>query len=357
MMELEGSVRPALYLAIELAKKGHTVSIFSPFMTRKVKQYLHMNHIVPRDFGEKFTSVRLGSSILWFEAWAREAFLRLNSKRLGDGFCATVNFSQVVSIPCTVWYLQGPVSTALRDMERQLNLYLRIVYRLGKTVIDKADSRLVHEASKCSAYVIANSRFCAAMYSSLGVNVQEVIYPPIDCKIFHPSTQKPSSEYVLAYLGKETKIPVLHSIASKGVKIIIFGSRIPIFFSPMQQDLARHPNVEYRGRVRTEELVQLYSNALFTVFPFSHEPFGYIPAESMACGTPVLTYGLQGPSESVIDKYSGWFVGSDEEMISKAVQLWKEGYDQNIRKNCIAVASKLDKEIYTRKWLQILDNL
>ncbi len=49
------------------------------------------------------------------------------------------------------------------------------------------------------------------------------------------------------------------------------------------------------GRVSDDELARLYANAKFTVFPFIHEPFGYVPVESMACGTPpVLTYDKQG---------------------------------------------------------------
>jgi len=44
-----------------------------------------------------------------------------------------------------------------------------------------------------------------------------------------------------------------------------------------------------------EELIDLYSNALFTLFTFTHELFGYVLVESMACGTSVLTYNRQGP--------------------------------------------------------------
>jgi glycosyltransferase involved in cell wall biosynthesis len=195
------------------------------------------------------------------------------------------------------------------------------------------------------------------MYSSLGVRTHEVIYPPVDRHIFQPSTVRPSSDYVLAYIGKETKIPVLLSIANKGVKIKAFGSRVPFSVSPLQKELAKHPNVEYKGKVSTEELVELYSNASFTLFPFSHEPFGYVPIESMACGTPVLTYDMQGPSEYVVDKHAGWLVHSDDEMVRRAVQLWEQGYEPIIRRNCVESASKLDKDIYLRKWLRILDGL
>ena len=109
------------------------------------------------------------------------------------------------------------------------------------------------------------------------------------------------------------------------------------------------------GNVSDEELVHLYSNALFTLFAFSHEPFGYIPVESMACGTPVLTYNRQGPSETVLDNETGWLAENDVEIVSLAVNLWKHGYEESMRRRCRERALDFDvKKIYM-EWLKILD--
>jgi glycosyltransferase involved in cell wall biosynthesis len=108
------------------------------------------------------------------------------------------------------------------------------------------------------------------------------------------------------------------------------------------------------GRISASQLVDAYSNALFTLFTFTHEPFGYIPVESMACGTPTLTYNVQGPSESVIDGHTGWLAKNDEEIVYKAVKLWKQGYPYNVRLNCVKEASKFDRSVYVKKWLEIL---
>jgi glycosyltransferase involved in cell wall biosynthesis len=64
------------------------------------------------------------------------------------------------------------------------------------------------------------------------------------------------------------------------------------------------------------------------VFPFSNEPFGYVPLESMSCGTPVLTYNREGPSETVVDGQTGWLVGSPEEFVRVGSRLWKLGFDR-----------------------------
>jgi glycosyltransferase involved in cell wall biosynthesis len=191
------------------------------------------------------------------------------------------------------------------------------------------------------------------MYSKLGVKVNSVIYPPIDCQTFDSSTLDPSSDYVLTYFGKETKVSDVKRIAGLGIKIRAFGSKIPLF----QKGLIGHPNIEFLGRVTTDELVEAYSNALFTLFPFTHEPFGYVPLESMACGTPVLTYNLQGPSEYVIDERTGWLVRTDDELVQKAVELWKEGYPSHVRANCRKESLKFDKQFYVERWLKMLDSL
>jgi len=350
MMDLEGSIRPAMYLAGELVAKGYTVSMMSPIMSDDVEERLRVSGIMPINLRAKLTAKNSGLSLLWFETWVREAFLKLNSRRIDNDSSVMINFSQVVSVPSLAWYLQGPPSVALKDMEKELSAGFRIAYNFLKPVIEYADKRLVSRMDRVSALVIANSKFCASMYSKFGVKVYDVVYPPIDCQTFRPSMSNPSSDYVLTYFGKETKFSVVKRVADVGVKIRAFGSKTPF----IRRDLIEHSNIEFLGRVTTSELVDEYSNALFTLFPFTHEPFGYVPLESMACGTPVLTNNMQGPSEYVIHDGTGWLVDTDEEFVYKALELWKGGYPSRTRLNCIKAASKFDKKFYLEKWLKLL---
>jgi glycosyltransferase involved in cell wall biosynthesis len=352
MMDLGGSIRPAVYLANELVSRGHEVSVVSPLMSDVVEECLRANGIAPINLRAKFVVKNLGSSLLWLEAWAREAFLKLNSRHINDGSCI-LNFSQVISAPSLVWYLQGPPSVALKDVEKEFSVGFRAAYSVLKNFIEYADGRLVSRMGKISQFIIANSKFCASMYSSFGVRSNGLIYPPIDCRIFHPSTANPSSDYVLTYFGKETKISVIRRAASMGIKFKAFGAKMKFF----DRGVIGHPNIEFLGRLSTSELMEAYSNALFTLFPFTHEPFGYVPLESMACGTPVLTYNLQGPSEYVIDGCTGWLARSDSELVQKAMKLWKESYPSNVRVNCVKEASKFDRGFYLQKWLKVLDVL
>jgi len=352
MMNFQGPIRPAICLANDLASRGHDVSVISPLMSSDVEKYLQKIGITPLNLRMKHVTSDLYPSLLWFETWAQEAFLKLISKHIGKESSFTLNFSQVASAPCLVSYLQGPISMALQDLEKEYSAGLRFAYNVLKPLIRYVDGRLIGQIGKVSTLAIANSKFCASMYSKFGVEIHDVIYPPIDCATFHPSTSSPSSSYVLTYFGKETKFSVVKKLADMSVKIKTFGSKIP----STRRDLVEHPNIEFMGKISTSTLVDAYSNALFTVFPFTHEPFGYIPLESMACGTPVLTHNKQGPSEYVIDGLTGWLVDTDEQLIYKAMELWKDCYPSIMKESCVKEAVKFDETFYIEKWMKTLSD-
>lgn len=350
MVDLEGSIRPAACLATGLTERGYRVSIISPFMSREVEEHLKTIGINPINLRAKLFARKSGPSLLWFETWAREAFLHLNSRQIRNEPSIKINFSQVISVPSLVWYLQGPPSVALEDMELTYSQAFKVAYGFLRPTIKIFDERLVGHMSRSSAFAIANSKFCASMYSELGVTIDDVIYPPVDCHVFSPSTRDPSSDYVLTYFGKETKFSDIKRVADLGIKIKAFGSKIPL----LEKALGEHRNIEYLGKVTTEELVEAYSNALFTLFPFTHEPFGYVPLESMCCGTPVLTYDLQGPGEYMIDGRTGWLVRTSNELVAKAVELWEKGYSSSLRRKCRNEALRFDKKFYVEKWFRLL---
>ncbi|MEM2118949.1 MAG: glycosyltransferase, partial [Candidatus Bathyarchaeia archaeon] len=287
----------------------------------------------------------LAGSLLTLEAWLRRT--KLENKPENS---LIVNFSQCFLENAQVYYAQGPMTMALDDMRPEMQTYQRLIYKLARWHFVRRDKKFVEKLAEKSKIMIANSSFCASMYRRWGVEAKKVIYPPLDCAVFKPSNSTPTSDYVLTYAGKETKYSVLKRIAESGVKVKVFGSKVSCPKSLLQQS-----NIEFLGKITDEELVNAYSNALFTIFSFTHEPFGYIPVESMACGTPVLTYNRQGPAESVIDGETGWLVETDEQIISTAAELWRKGYPSNIRESCRKRAMLFDVETISKEWLEVIE--
>jgi glycosyltransferase involved in cell wall biosynthesis len=77
--------------------------------------------------------------------------------------------------------------------------------------------------------------------------------------------------------------------------------------------------VEYRRLIPDEELVRLYNRARCTVYTPVMEPFGFVPLESMACGTPVIGIREAGVRESVIDGETGVLVERDPDQLAAAL--------------------------------------
>ncbi|MGB9134396.1 MAG: glycosyltransferase family 4 protein [Candidatus Bathyarchaeia archaeon] len=351
MLDTYGPVAPALLLAQNMMARNYRVSIVSTRISSEVQRFLKQNSLAFVNLDAHLISGK-EPPFSWLEVWAREAFLKLNSRGFRTHNSIVINFSHTLAVPSTVWYVQGPTTDAIRDMQNDLPLRYRFLYKTLKPLLEFADNRLIRNMASGSNLIIANSKYCASMYETRNLDVDRIIYPPLDCKAFKP-TPTPQNDYVLTYLGKETDFSTLKKIGDAGVRVRIFGSKSP--FKPKQ--VLKRRNIEFLGRVSTQELVGLYSNALFTLFTFNHEPFGYIPVESMACGTPVLTYNSQGPSETVIDGVTGWLANTREESIRLALSLWKGGYPPTMRANARERALRFSEENIAGEWIQVVERL
>ncbi len=264
-----------------------------------------------------------------------------------------MNFSQCFLTDVDVYYAQGPITQALDDMYSELKKTHKFAYWISRRFLANRDKTFARNLRSKSRLFIANSKFCASMYQKWGIQVDDVIYPPLDCQRFKSQTPNPSNDYVCTYIGKETKYSILNKIASRGIKIKAFGSKS----KDIPKQIRKNKNIEILGKVTDNDIVDLFSNALFTLFTFTHEPFGYIPVESMACGTPVITYNKQGPGESIIHNKTGWLVNNDAELENQALNIWKNGYSPKIRNNCLERSLVFDKKIIGKKWVKVLNLL
>jgi len=341
---LHGPLRPPFLVAREL-KQYFDVVFVSPIVGKSVAEELRSEGFETRSSGKDYF---FSGSLLTLEAWLRRNRFR---PRLGSSLVA--NFSQCFLADADVYYAQGPIAKALDDTSPEMKKTYRLAYTFTRPFFAIRDKSFNKKLRQRSNIFIANSKFCASMYEDWNIKIDDIIYPPLDCETVKPTTSKPSEDYVLTYIGKEAKHSVLKAIADAGIKIKAFGFKAPY----IPRYMLKHPNIEFMGKVSDEELLNLYSNALYTFFAFTHEPFGYIPVESMACGTPVLTYNRQGPSESVVDGQTGWLLENTEDLVTVAATLWRESYQQNIRKNCRRRALVFDTKTVAKKWLKLMRSI
>ena len=347
-----GSTRPVVLLGRAFSRK-YEVSVVSVKISEPMRERLESYGIRPIDLGVKLLFRE--PSVMWFEACLRELLFTSNLRRLRRHKPAfneykLLSFTCIVSVPADIAYGLGVVSLPLKAAVSELPLLYRLAGNTLRPLASYIDKKLIIDVTNSARIVIASSRYCASLYGRLKIKVHDVIYPPMDCDFYKPATSRPSADYVLSYLGKETSFSVVKKVADEGIRIKAFGAKL----SQVPKYLRHHSNVELLGHVSSEELVALYSNAHYVLYPFTDEVFGYIPVESMACGTPVLTYARQGPGETVIDGMTGWLAYNDDDMIKLAMKLESNGYSDAIRDNCRKRSLYFDIKEITKEWSRYL---
>ncbi len=99
--------------------------------------------------------------------------------------------------------------------------------------------------------------------------------------------------------------------------------------------------LEIRAMITDEKLVELYNHALLTLYSPVMEPFGFVPLESMACGTAVVGVNEAGVRETVVNNVTGLLIERDPRLFADSIlnlltnpKLANE-YGENGRKNVL----------------------
>jgi glycosyltransferase involved in cell wall biosynthesis len=83
--------------------------------------------------------------------------------------------------------------------------------------------------------------------------------------------------------------------------------------------LQNRVQVEFTRVFDDQQLAQLYARASLTAYAPVLEPFGLVPLESMACGTPVVAVAEGGVRESVEDGVTGLLTDRDPHAFARAM--------------------------------------
>jgi glycosyltransferase involved in cell wall biosynthesis len=156
--------------------------------------------------------------------------------------------------------------------------------------------------------------------SAPGVNFVKTIYHGLPLEKYQ-FNDKPKN--YLLWLSKITpeKGPLeAIRIAKKAGENLILSGVIP----KEQQDFFEYrilpqidgKQIQFVGAADFKKKVELFKKAKAFLYPIKREePFGLVVIESMACGTPVLTYREGAMPELVKDKKTGFLVKDKEEMV------------------------------------------
>lgn len=154
---------------------------------------------------------------------------------------------------------------------------------------------------------VANSRFVRDRIRRHYDRDAAVIHPFVDDRFLESPIPQEREDFHLMVSAlvpyKRVEVAV-EAARATGRKLVIAGS------GPLAGKLAATagPNVELRGFVSEDELLQLLGSARSLVLP-GVEDFGITPLEAMAMGTPVIALGEGGVLDSVVEGETGIFFG------------------------------------------------
>ena len=179
----------------------------------------------------------------------------------------------------------------------------------------------------------------------LDLNYIATIYNGIDIGINVDLTRV--RRYLL-FLGRicsdKGTVEAIHIAKRLGVPMVFAGKvddNDREYFDTLVKPLLAEPNVEYVGEISASEKAKLYAGAIATVCPIQFdEPFGLVFAESLAAGTPVMSFNRGAAAEVIDDGTTGILGNTEEDLINRFGEIISMS-SENCRK---AVMQRFSKE-------------
>ncbi|MBA7541361.1 D-inositol-3-phosphate glycosyltransferase [subsurface metagenome] len=368
-----GGAKRALYGFVKyLTKSGHFVDVFVPSTANEnflpLKEIVNKVNIFPikKTFGGLIYStfryippIRMSICLRDLEKTEKKIAYAINGQSYNvvfseqDQYTLSPFFLKFIKKP-TVYYCQQPSRSnevILQNISQKRidRNHLQLKRRIWHKYLASRLLQIDKENALFSKYILTNSYFSReSILKSYGLN-SFVSYLGIDTKIFK-HLDVPKENFVLSVgscgpaKGFDFIINSLGYINSKKrPKFIIVSNSVDIRWKDYLEQLAIKVgvNLEVKNLIQDNELVLLYNKAKLLLYAPYLEPFGLVPLEAMACGTPVIAVREGGARESIAHNETGILTERDESMFSEAViKLLDKSKRQNIVRRSIEVIHK-----------------
>ncbi|MBT9169714.1 MAG: GDP-mannose-dependent alpha-(1-6)-phosphatidylinositol monomannoside mannosyltransferase [Actinobacteria bacterium] len=229
-----------------------------------------------------------------------------------------------------VYYCQQPMRSSqavLTQLSKSVDTVDSLVKKMGRRYITPRLERIDKENASFAKVILTNSYFSReAILTVYGMN-SFVSYLGVDTEIFRPLKME-CDPFVLSVgsitpaKGFDFIIEAL-SLVRKEIRprFVIVGNVVWEPWKTHLETLAaqREVKLEINALIDDLELVKLYNRAKLVVYAPYLEPFGLVPLEAMACGTPVVAVKEGGVRESVVHNDSGILTERDEREFAEAI--------------------------------------
>ncbi len=196
----------------------------------------------------------------------------------------------------------------------------------------------------------------------------KLIYNPIDFEsISKLSKQEVTDDfqYVLSAGSMNKNIKQFNKLIecyansmlpSKNIKLIILGEgKLKNKWIKLVENLNLQELVIFKGNVKNP--FRYYKNALFTISTSKYEGMPMVLLESLACGTPIISWNYaSGPSEIITNKQNGLLIkNQDADKLIDAMNLFV--LDNNLylhcKENAVSSVKQFSLETIGNEWLNV----
>jgi len=309
-----GAVKVTLELAKRLSKKYNITVITLQILNKYIVAYPEIKFI---SLNGPVTS----SFKFWlnFFHWQRKLFKILNTTiDSPTTIIASVFPSNWLVLPYkkthpqikTIWYCHEPSAFIhIKKWRQSINNPLKqTIANIFSPVFSVIDINI----TKYADILLANSKFGSSLVSKVYNRIPKIIYPGTDTTKYHPIqyNQKHNTIITISRLTKFKNIDVLikasSQIKNKQTNLIIIGDGEE---KENLQKLINRLHINNKTKILSglndSQLINYCAHAKIFILCSKNEPFGIVPVEAMACGTPVIVDNTGGPKETVIDNVTG----------------------------------------------------
>lgn len=239
-----------------------------------------------------------------------------------------------VDIP-SVYYLHEPFGPGLERVDERFDPS----HRNWRDTVDRYDPlfhlywdrlhAIQRQSMQKTSKLLANSHFTAQCNQA--VFGRESIFCPlgVDLNDFQPIPGSSREDFVLS-VGEMSLRKGFDFIIESLAKIPV-NERPPLKLAcnsvrPRELDYINelagrtHVDVQVLYKLDVEKLRDYYNRARLCVYTPVREPFGLVPLEAMACGTPVVGVREGGVVESIVHERTGLLVDRDSDRFAAALQ-------------------------------------
>ncbi len=209
-------------------------------------------------------------------------------------------------------------------------------------------------AGKKPKILLANSKYIAGKVRQYYGREAEVLYPPVDLKVFYKDKQLKKKGYFLA-VGRLMPYKrfdlIIEAFNRLNLPLIVVGEGPEL---ENLKRLARSSKISFLPFAPESELRVLYNEAEALVFP-QVEDFGLVAAEAQACGTPIIAFSQGGAREIVEEGVTGVFFHhqSVEDLVMGVKKFLLSSFDEKAMRES---AKRFSKARFKNKIFKIVNS-